>query len=296
MLFSGTSNSALATRIASLAKIPLGKTEISTFANDEKRIWIQDNVVGKHVFILQSFSAPVDEHILEYLFLVDALDRAGARSITAIVPWMGYSLQDKVFRPGETIAARVIADLISAQHIKRVMLMDLHSNSVAGFLSVPTTVLSAWSVFIAHAKKTYKKDIVVISPDFGGLKRASVFATALDVPFLNIDKRRDLTTGNIEARLASGDVRGKTCIVIDDVINTGSTMIESARVLKEHGAKRVVFYATHALLAGDASRNLEQSQVDEVIVSDTVSVEEKTFSKLRVLSVAPVFAAAMKAL
>jgi len=296
VLFSGTSNFALAKRIASLAKIPLGKTEISTFANDEKRIWIQDGVVGKHVFILQSFSAPVDEHILEYLFLVDALNRAGARSITAIVPWMGYSLQDKVFRPGETIAARVIADLISAQHIKRVMLMDLHSNSIAGFLSVPTTVLSAWSVFIAHAKKMYKKDVVVISPDFGGLKRASIFATALDAPFLNIDKRRDLATGEIEARLTSGDVHGKTCVVIDDVINTGSTMIESARVLKEHGAKRVIFYATHALLAGDASRNLEQSQVDEVIVSDTVSVEGKIFSKLHVLSVAPVFAAAMKAL
>ncbi len=147
------------------------------------------------------------------------------------------------------------------------------------------------------ARKTYKKDdVVVISPDFGGLKRASVFAAALGTSLYNIDKRRDLTTGKIEARLASGDVRGKTCVVIDDVINTGSTMIESARVLKERGAKRVVFYATHALLTGDAPKNLEQSRVDEVIVSDTVSVEGKTFPKLHVLSVAPVFAAAMKAL
>jgi len=233
---------------------------------------------------------------MELSLLADAAERAGARSITAIIPWMGYSLQDKVFRSGEPIAARVIANMVSASGVKRVILMDLHNNSVAGFYSVPTTVLSSLDTFVADIQAHCDlKQSIVISPDFGGLKRAAVLAERLGVELANIDKMRDLMTGKVTARFAGGDITGKICIVTDDCINTGSTIVEVARVLKEAGALKVIFYATHALLAGKASEVLEQSVVDEVVVSDTVAIPPaKQFKKLRVISVVPAFAQAMK--
>ncbi len=297
ILLSGSSHQAFAKALSKQAHIPLAEVDLSVFPNGDRRVWIKTSVANEDVVIVQSFSHPVDTHLIEYALLVDAVERAGARSIMALVPWMGYSLQDKVFRSGEPIAAHVAADIISHKNIKRVVLMDLHNNSVAGFFSAPTTILNPLELFVEDALKHYSKnELAVISPDFGGLKRAFVFAGAVGAEIYHIDKVRDVHTGKVQAKFVGEDMSGKVCIVIDDCINTGSTIIEGARELKKHGAKRVVFYATHALLGGHASQALQNSDVDEVIVSDTVSVEGKTFPKLRVLSVVPMFATALKKL
>lgn len=298
ILLAGSSHPAFARALASSAQISLGKSEVSIFPNGEKRVWITTSLTNQDVAILQSLSDPVDANIMELSLFADAAERAGARSITAIIPWMGYSLQDKVFRSGEPIAARVIANMVSSSGVKRVMLMDLHNNSVAGFYSVPTTVLSSLDMFVAdvHARIDLK-NALVISPDFGGLKRAAVLAERLGVELANIDKMRDLQTGSVTARFAGGDIAGKICIVTDDCINTGSTIVEVARALRASGASKVIFYATHALLAGKASELLQKSEVDEVVVSDTVAIPPaKQFKKLRVISVVDVFAHALKSM
>lgn len=298
ILLAGSSHPAFARALASSTQISLGESEVSVFPNGEKRVWITTSLTNQDVAILQSLSDPVDANIMELSLFADAAERAGARSITAIIPWMGYSLQDKVFRTGEPIAARVIANMVSASGVKRVILMDLHNNSVAGFYSVPTTVLSSLDTFVADVQAHVElKNAIVISPDFGGLKRAAVFAERLGVELANIDKLRDVVTGKVTARFAGGNITGKTCIVTDDCINTGSTIVEVARALKESGASKVIFYATHALLAGKASALLQKSDVDEVVVSDTVAIPPaKQFKKLRVISVVPVFAQAIKSM
>lgn len=298
ILLAGSSHPAFAWALASSTQISLGASEVSVFPNGEKRVWITTSLTNQDVAILQSLSDPVDANIMELSLFADAAERAGARSITAVIPWMGYSLQDKVFRAGEPIAARVIANMVSASGVKRVILMDLHNNSVAGFYSVPTTVLSSLDTFVADVQAHVElKNAMVISPDFGGLKRAAVFAERLGVELANIDKMRDLVSGKVTARFAGGDITGKICIVTDDCINTGSTIVEVARVLKASGASRVIFYATHALLAGKASTLLQNSEVDEVVVSDTVAIPPaKQFKKLRVISVVPAFAQAIKSM
>lgn len=298
ILLAGSSHSVFAKALASSAQISFGDCEVSTFPNGEKRVWITAPVTNQDVVIVQSLSDPVDSHIMELSLLADAAERAGARSITAIIPWMGYSLQDKVFRAGEPIAARVVANMVSASGVKRIILMDLHNNSVAGFFSVPTTVLSSLETFVADVQAHIDlKHAIVISPDFGGLKRAAVFAERLGVELANIDKMRDLQTGKVTARFAGGDITGKTCIVTDDCINTGSTIVEVAHVLKKHGASKVMFYATHALLAGKASELLQESDVDEVVASDTIAIpSSKQFKKLRIISVVDVFAHAVKSM
>ena|SRR3989338_9073289 len=297
ILLSGSSHPVFAKALSNQAHIPLAEVDLSVFPNGDRRVWIKTSMTNEDVVLVQSFSHPVDTHLIEYALLVDAVERAGARSIMALVPWMGYSLQDKMFRSGEPIAARVAADIISNKNIKRVVLMDLHNNSVAGFFSAPTTILSPLELFVEDALKHYpKKELAVISPDFGGLKRAALFATEVGAEIYHIDKVRDLHSGKVQARFVGENIGGKICILIDDCINTGSTIIEGARELKKHGAKRVVFYATHPLLGSNASEALQNSNVDEVIVSDTVSVEGKTFPKLRVLSVVPLFVAALKKL
>jgi ribose-phosphate pyrophosphokinase len=296
ILLSGSSHPVFAQALSKQANIPLGEVDLSVFANDERRVWVKTPVVNEDVIIVQSFSTPVDSYLIEYALLVDAAERAGARSITAVVPWMGYSLQDKVFRPGEPIAARVAADLISNKSVKKVIMVDLHNNSVAGFFSTPTTILNTVKLFAKDIQEHYGKDVVVISPDFGGLKRAYVMSEAIGAPIYHVDKMRNVHTGKVRATFVGGDIKGKTCIVIDDIINTGSTIVECARELKKHGAGKVVFYATHPLLVGDAAENLQKSDVDEVVVGDTVPVTGKKLPKMRIVSVVSLFADALKKL
>lgn len=288
-LLAGSSTPTLAKNIAKKLKIPQINCEIEKFSNGEKRVWIKDQLRGQNVVMVQSFIDPVDENIIETLLMVDALERLGVKHIHLFIPWMGYSLQDKVFRKGEPISAKVIADLISHSYVRRVALMDLHNDSIPAFFDIPTSYLSALDIFAKHIKKNFDaKNTVVVSPDFGGLKRARTFARKLGLDLVNIDKDRDLKTGEVRAIDLHGEVKGKTAIVIDDVIVSGGTVIKAASLLKKFGAKKVVFAASHALLTGNAVENIENSAVDHTIITNTI--EPKKFSKnFTVLDVSSVF-------
>lgn len=294
-IIAGSSNTALAQSIAKHLDSELISVEISKFANDEKRVWINDSVKGQNVALVQSFSQPVDEHIMEFLLMADALERLGARHINLILPWMGYSLQDKVFRDGEAIAAKVVANLVSTAHIKRVFLMDVHNSSTPGFFSIPTHHLSALDMFVEYVKATFPiEECVVASPDFGGIKRSRVFANQLGLDMVNIDKHRDLASGEVTAVGLAGDVTNKIVLINDDCILSGGTIIEAAELLKERGAKEVHFLATHGLFVNGAVDRLEKSQADSIIITDTIA-QPKQSKKIKVLSVAPLLAESLKA-
>lgn len=270
--------------------IPL---EIAKFANDEKRVWIKDQnlVHGQQICLVQSFNTPVDEHIIETLLIVDALERLGAKGVTLIIPWLGYSLQDKVFRPGEAIAAKVIANIISQRFISQIFLLDLHNSSIPGFFSVPTHHLFADEIFINYLNKIVDFDQALIaSPDFGGIKRSRIFAEKVGLDVVNIDKSRDLKTGLVTAHELHGpSVKNKTVIVIDDVIISGSTVIESTNLLKKKGAKEVFFLASHGVFCQGLNK-IENSAVDKIIITNSIQQKPTTSKKLTVLDISPIFA------
>ncbi len=293
ILLSGSSNRLLAQKIAKAMGQPLGKTELSTFKNGERRVHVTEEVKGQDIGLIQSFSEPADSYIIEFALIMDALFRLGARRVFAVIPWFGYSLQDKAFRPGEPIASKVIASMLSSQSVYRFILMDLHNNSISGFFSVPSSVLSSDALFISDIKKQ-GRDVVLVSSDFGGLKRVGRFAEKMKLPMANIDKRRDLVSGQVVAFALAGDVAGKNVVIVDDLINGGSTAVEAARILRENGAKHISIYAAHAIFADNCAQRLQESEIDEVIVTDTIDVSTKQFPKLRVLSVASIIASELK--
>lgn len=293
ILLSGSSNKPLAQKIADAMGITLGDIELSAFTNGERRVWVKEDVKGKDVALIQSFSDPVDTHIIEFSLITDALFRAGARRVFAVIPWFGYSLQDKVFRPGEPIAMKVIATLLDSMSIYRYLLMHLHNSSAAGFFAKPSSVLSADSIFEEQIK-AMGEDVVLVSSDFGALKHVGRLSEKLQLPFASIDKRRDLSLGTVTAKSVSGDITGKIAVIVDDCINGGLTAVEASRFLKEKGAKKVNMVVTHAILAGDASEKLQASDLDEVIVTDTINTSLKSFDKLKVVSVANIFADELK--
>lgn len=289
-LIAGSSNPQLAKALSHELNTPLVDVELTTFANGEKRVWIKEKIEGQDVVLLQSFSSPVDAHLIECLLIIDALERLGAKDVQVVIPWLGYSLQDKVFRDGEPIAAKMVANIISHSYVKRVYLVDLHNTSITGFFDVPTTHVTAMQPFAAVAKSSYNsKDIVVASPDFGGMKRARQFATLVDADLVNIDKTRNLKTGEVTAVGLHGDVTDKVVIVYDDIIVGGSTVAETADLLKREGAKAVHFYSTHGLFVGDALKKITDSTVDSVLVSNSVA-HEKLPDNIKTLNIAPLLA------
>lgn len=293
-LIAGSSNLALARQISAHLDVPLVETELSQFGNGEKKVRILEHLTGEDVVIIQSFSKPVDEHIMEFLLLADAVERMGARDVHVIIPWLGYSLQDKVFRPGEPIAAKVIANLVSHAYVKRVYLLDLHNSSTPGFFSVPSVHLSAMELFAEEVKTRFAgKDIVIASPDFGGLKRARSFSELLDVPLVNIDKHRDLHTGQVSAHGLHGDVADKVVILFDDVIVSGSTVRETCELLKREGAAEAHFFATHGIFTKGVSGMVAESAVDSVTITNTIMQNEKS-EKLKILDCSPLFAEALE--
>lgn len=293
ILFSGSSNGVLAKQLATSLGIELGEVESTTFANGERRIRILNPVKGQHTVLVQSFSQPVDANILEFVLIADALERAGARSVTAVIPWLAYSLQDKVFRDGEPLASRVIADIVSNSYVQRVLLMDLHNASIAGFFSVPTEHVRALPLFSKYVKEKFDlSKAVVVSPDFGGLKQARVFANAVELDLLNVDKHRDLSTGEVTPVGLSGEATGKICFVYDDVINTGSTVAEVARFLKSKGAAEVHFMVTHGLFAGDGLEKIQDEAIDSIVITNSV-YHPNLPAKVIPLSVAELLAAAI---
>lgn len=289
-LIAGSSNPQLAKSLSHELNVPLVDVDLSIFANGEKRVWIKEKIDGQDVVLVQSFSDPVDTHVIESLLLIDALERMGAKDVHVVIPWLGYSLQDKVFRDGEPIAAKMIANIISHSYIRRVHLVDLHNTSITGFFDVPTSHTTAMKLFADYAEKSHaKKDIVVASPDFGGMKRARQFATLLDVDLVNIDKTRNLKTGEVTAVGLHGDVTDKTVLVYDDIIVGGSTVTETADLLKKEGAKAVHFYATHGLFVGNAFTRIADSAVDSVLITNSVA-HEKLPANIKTINLAPALA------
>jgi ribose-phosphate pyrophosphokinase len=293
-LLSGSSNPTLGSSIARSLKVAEIKLELSTFANGEKRVWIKDSVQGENVILVQSFSNPTDEHLMETLLIADALERQGARHVNLVIPWMGYSLQDKVFRPGEPIAAKVVANLISHSHIKRVFLFDLHNSSTPGFFSIPSHHLTASELFAQYAKKSIGlENAVIASPDFGGLKRAHVFAEKLNIEIVKLDKHRDIHTGNIIEMGLSGTVSGKKVILLDDVILSGGTAIEAAKLLKDKGASEVHFLATHGIFVDGSLEKIKNSHLDTVVITNSIA-HPKLPENIKQLDSASIFIEALR--
>lgn len=295
LLFSGSSNRPLAEEVAKILKISLGKVDLTRFADGELRPWIQEDVRDKTVFVLESFSYPMDEHIMEMALMGDAIRRGAPKTMIAVIPYLGYARQDKLHRPGEPVSARVIAKFLEVSKYREVISVDLHNDAIVGFFQIPVTHLGALDVLAAEAKKRSIADAVVVSPDVGGVKRARNLAYMLDLPMVVMEKKRYLDRHDTsESFQIIGDVRGKTALIVDDIISTGGTIVHSAESLKEAGATRVLVFATHGILAGDAVKKLTSSSIDELILTNTIAVpKEKQFAKLQIISVAPLVADAI---
>jgi ribose-phosphate pyrophosphokinase len=294
-VFAGNSNLALAKEICSYIGTELSPLEISRFSNDNLSVRILTNVRERDVFVVQSFTAPVSNHIMELFIIVDALRSASAKRITAVIPYFSYARSDKKDAPRISITGRLMADLIKTAGADRVLTMDLHSDAVHGFFSMPVDHLTAAPLIAAHIKETMDlSQAVAVATDAGGAKRVGKIAAILNIPMAIIDKRR---TGDtvVQQGLVVGDVDAKDAVIFDDEISTGGTLIATARTLVAAGVKSMIMGATHPVMCGNATANLVASRVDRIVVSNTVHVDEsKQLEQLKIISVAPLMAEAIK--
>ncbi|MDD8049536.1 MAG: ribose-phosphate pyrophosphokinase [Thomasclavelia sp.] len=268
----------------------LGKSIVHHFADGEILVEIDESVRGKDVFIVQSTSNPVTENLMEILVLADALKRASAKEITAIIPYFGYARQDRKAKPRQPITSKLVADLLTTAGVNRVVTVDLHAAQIQGFFNIPVDEMKALPLIANYFKQKGLEDICIVSPDHGGATRARKMAVSLDAPVAIIDKRRP-KPNVAEIMGVLGDVKGKNCIVVDDMIDTGGTIVAGIDMLKEKGAKDVYVACTHPVLSGPAVERLENSQAKEVVITDTIVLpEEKKFDKVRIVSVAMLLA------
>ncbi len=298
ILFSGSSNLPLAHEIAHILNISLGNVELTRFADGEMRPWIQDDIRDKTVVVLQSLSYPMDEHIMELVLLGDAIRRCAPKQVISVIPYMGYSRQDKLHRIGEPVSARVIAEFIQTSRFDEIIATDLHNDAIVGFFRIPVTHVSALTTLADEVKKMNIQNGIVIAPDVGGVKRARNMAYLLDMPMVVMEKRRFLDKHDTsEAYQIIGDVNDKTAIIVDDIISTGGTIAHAAVSLKEAGATSVVVAATHGVLAGEAVEKLSHAPIDSVIVTNSINLAgDKKFAKLHTVSIAPLLAGAISTL
>lgn len=293
ILFSGTSNKPLAFAVAQLLGIPLGDVEITRFIDNECRVYVVDDVKDTEVFVMQSLSEVADQHLVELCLFGQSLKNGGARKVTAVIPWMGYSKQDKAFRPGEAVSAQLIAKFIEAAGFDTVITVELHSETLLPYFHIPVVELSTRELF-ASARGPLAESVVV-SPDAGGKSRSEKFAQALSLPIVYLDKARNPVTGEVAVIGIAGDVQNKQIIIFDDIINSGATAVKTSQFLKSKGARYICFLATHAVLAGRAPHLLQKSMIDSIMVTDTILIpQEKQFPKLSTVSVAPLLADAIK--
>ncbi|MFO1217676.1 MAG: ribose-phosphate pyrophosphokinase [Burkholderiaceae bacterium] len=292
VLFTGNANPALTREIASSLSVELGKAKVSRFSDGEVDVEIQQNVRARDVFVVQPTSAPTNEHLMELLIMVDALKRASARRITAVIPYFGYARQDR--RPRSTrvpISAKVVANLLETVGVERVLTMDLHADQIQGFFDIPVDNIYASPVLLSDLKSKAYPDLVVVSPDVGGVVRARALAKQLGSDLAIIDKRR--AAANVsEVMHVIGEIEGRNCVIMDDMIDTAGTLVKAAEVLKARGAKRVYAYCTHPVFSGPAIPRIAASQLDEVVITNTIplSAEAQGCAKIRQLSVAFLFA------
>jgi ribose-phosphate pyrophosphokinase len=292
-VFAGNSNSALAEEIAAKMGKPLGKSEVSTFSDGEISVKVDETVRGRDVYIIQSTCEPVNNNLMELLILIDAMKRASAGRINAVVPYYGYARQDRKARARDPITAKLVANLISAAGADRVVTMDLHAAQIQGYFDIPVDHLLGLPVLAKYFKKKKLSDLIIVSPDHGSVTRTRNMAQKLDVPIAIIDKRRQKANES-EIMNVIGDIAGKNCILVDDMIDTAGTITNAANKLSEMGAKDVYACATHGVLSGDAIKNIKESAIKEMVLLNTVPIsKEKQIDKIKVLSIAPIFAEAL---
>lgn len=299
MLFSGSANPELAEEVAKLLDVELGGVELEQFANSETYVRYEDSVRGADCFVIQSHCAPVNERIMEQLIMIDALKRASAKRITAVMPFYGYARQDKKGRPREPITARMIGDLFMSVGADRIASVDLHTGQVQGFIDAPFDSLTALPIFEEYLSNKLNGPITFVSPDSGGVKRATKFATHLDAEVAFVYKRRRTDVRNeVTASEVVGEVSGRHCVIVDDIIDTAGTVAASADLLIKKGALSVMVIATHGVLSGPAVERLANAPFSEIIITNTVPVAPEAFAlpNLTVLSVAPLVAGTIEAI
>ncbi len=289
-LIAGTANLGLAKEISSYLKVPLTPVKIKRFNDGETYVHIEKSVRGSNVFIIQPTSPPVNDKLIELLLIVDACKRASAKEINAVIPYYGYSRQDRKNIPREPISAKLVANLIETAGVDRVITFDLHVDQIQGFFNIPTDNLEAVSLIAGYLLEKKLKDVVVVSPDVGGARRARRLANILNANIAIIDKRRP-EHGVAEIMNVIGDVKDKNAIITDDIIDTAGTITNAAKTLKEKGAKEIYIAATHALFSGSAVERLKDDLIKEVIVTNTIDIpKEKRFDRLKVISLAKLLA------
>jgi ribose-phosphate pyrophosphokinase len=297
-IFTGTANPDLTQEICSALGCPLGAAMIKRFADGETHLQIQENVRGADVFLVQPTCTPVDHHLMELLLMIDALKRASAERITAVLPYYGYARQDRKDRPRMPISARLVASLIERSGANRVLALDLHAAQIQGFFDIPVDHLFSAPVMIEYFAGRYdRRELIVVSPDAGGVERARSFAKKMTVPLAIIDKRR--TEANVaEVMTIIGEVRGKHCLMVDDIVDTAGTLVQGVGALLEQGARSVVGCATHPVLSGSALERISSSPLQELVVSNSIPLSEDAAncSKIRRLSVAPLLARAIQSI
>ncbi len=293
-VFSGNANSALAKEICQRMNIPLGNAVVSRFSDGEINVQIMDNVRGMDVFVVQPTSSPVNRHLMELLIMIDALKRASAARITAVLPYYGYGRQDRKVQPRVPITSKLVADLITAAGANRVLTMDLHAGQIQGFFNIPVDNLFAAPVILDHLRTKKFTNLTVVSPDAGGVERARAFAKRLEAALAIIDKRRD-KPNVAQVMHIIGDVKGRDCLLLDDMVDTAGTLTEGAAALRANGAGSISAACTHAVLSGPAIKRVNDSALDELLTTNTIALDSKQQEcrKLTVLSVAPIFSEAI---
>ena len=296
-IFSGNANPALANKICAALGCAPGAATVEPFSDGEIRLQILENVRGADVFVVQPTCTPVDRHLIELLLMMDALKRASAERITAVLPYYGYARQDRKDKPRMPISARLIANLIQTAGADRVLTLDLHAAQIQGFFDVPVDHLFAAPVMIEYFESIGRRDVTVVSPDAGGVERARAFAKHLNAPLAIIDKRR--TEVNVaEVMHIIGDVEGQHCLIVDDLIDTAGTLVKAAEALLKQGALSTTACATHAVLSGPAVERIESSQIQQVVVTNSIPLREDAIrcTRIKVLSVAPLLARAIQSI
>ncbi|MDP2647375.1 MAG: ribose-phosphate pyrophosphokinase [Desulfobacterales bacterium] len=286
-IFTGNSNPGLAKKICNHLEIPLGGAKVTTFSDGEIQIEIEENVRSKDVFILQSTCAPVNNNLVELLLLIDAFKRSSAKRITAVIPYYGYSRQDKKVAPRVPISAKLVADLLTVSGADRIITMDLHAGQIQGFFNIPVDNLFAAQVMIEYIRENMKNDTIIVSPDAGGVERARAYAKRLKTSLAIIDKRRELPN-QAKAMAVIGDVAGKTAVIIDDMVDTAGTLVEAVDALMAYGAKEVHACCSHAVLSGPAIERISKSRIKSLAVTDTIPLGAPgaACEKINVLSIA----------
>ena len=296
MVFTGNANPALAEGVAKSLGIPLGKAVVSKFSDGEVMVEINENVRGKDVFVLQSTCAPTNDSLMEIILMVDALKRASAGRITAAIPYFGYARQDRRPRSARVaISAKVVANMLEKAGVERVLIMDLHADQIQGFFDIPVDNIYASPILLSDLQKRNYDDLLVVSPDVGGVVRARALAKRLGCDLAIIDKRRPKANVS-EVMNIIGEVEGRNCVIMDDMVDTAGTLCKAAEVLKERGAKKVVAYCTHPVLSGPAIERIANSPLDELVVTDTIplSAAGAACGKIRQLTCAPLLAETFK--